>query len=130
MYNDMDLLEFTASQPNTYVTRILDILFSRDELKKSIVPGKKGLVDGGRVALNEEKIGLLKSKCYFIKKFLLVNNFILSKIGALAAKFPVTKKEKSEQWKNAVSTINRKCYDSAKQTTTPKRSRKDMENGK
>ena len=62
MFGDCNLLELDGPSANLYALRVLDHLFTKEELRKGIVPGKQGLVDGGRVALNPEKIQLLRSK--------------------------------------------------------------------
>ena len=130
MWNDIDLLSYSATQPNMYVCRLVDVMFKKEELKCSILPGKKGLVEGGRVALDPKRIQLIKSK-YNKKKVknqhpLTYFNFIIIFLGALFARFVVPKLQRIEQWDCATATINRKCYDSNKiRPPTPKRNRKE-----
>ena len=57
-------------QPNLYITRILEVCFTKTQLKLGIVPGKKGVSESGRVALDPIRLILIKN----ISNFQIVND--------------------------------------------------------
>ncbi|CAF1125879.1 unnamed protein product [Brachionus calyciflorus] len=94
MWNGKNLLDIPASSWNKYLTALMDVLFTKDEMKTGVVilPGE--ITKSTRPRLSEEKCELLK-KC------------------AIAKARPSNDKIE-ETWKNAKLIANHKCIDSNK----------------
>jgi hypothetical protein len=64
MYGDRNLLAVAATQDNIYITRLTDILFTKDVLARSLI--KDDDSTSAREELDKEKVQLLK-QAYMIK---------------------------------------------------------------
>ncbi len=100
----MNLLGVYATQDNLYITKLTNILFTKDELKRGLIKDSQNSTST-REELNREKVELIKQ--------------------AYNAKYKLTDDEaKRNAWEKIKRIVNRKCYDAKKRN----QNERDQEN--
>ena len=105
MYDDKNLLKVNATDKYRYCLKLLDVLFTKDEIKVGSVEPTGA---GSFPALNNEKILILKSKILFKNSAILSLHLILD---AFQKKYKIKNNLLSDHWVIAKRHLDDKCKD-------------------
>jgi hypothetical protein len=114
IYKDKNLVTVHARKMNKYVTAIMRILFTEEELKLGYIIEDKST--SKRTPLDLERIQLLKSilSQFTFAIYLILILYFKNKLDAIFVKFHVPEAKKGEVWIEMKSVANRLCMDLSK----------------
>jgi hypothetical protein len=114
IHKDKNLVTVHARKMNKYVTAIMRILFTEEELKLGYIIEDKST--SKRTPLDLERIQLLKSilSQFTFAIYLILILYFKNKLDAIFVKFHVPEAKKGEVWIEMKSVANRLCMDLSK----------------
>ena len=114
IYKDKNLVTVHARKMNKYVTAIMRILFTEEELKLGYIIEDKST--SKRTPLDLERIQLLKSilSQFTFAIYLILILYFKNKLDAIFVKYHVPEAKKGEVWIEMKSVANRLCMDLSK----------------
>jgi len=114
IYKDKNLVTVHARKMNKYVTAIMRILFTEEELKLGYIIEDKST--SKRTPLDLERIQLLKSilSQFTFEIYLILILYFKNKLDAIFVKYHVPEAKKGEVWVEMKSVANRLCMDLSK----------------
>jgi hypothetical protein len=114
IYKDKNLVTVHARKMNKYVTAIMRILFTEEELKLGYIIEDKST--SKRTPLDLERIQLLKSilSQFTFAIYLILILYFKNKLDAIFVKYHVPEAKKGEVWVEMKSVANRLCMDLSK----------------